>query len=194
MQIICVGSIWRIRQGAWPLTLGREGCCGIRLIVISCSRCPNQHYRLTCSRVLPCKSSTLHFYLHCCFAAFEAGPQGPYPYTNAEWLVWLEKNTDMFQRVLQNSTGERRKLSCRLIPPPEGLPSSDREGPSGSQHRAHVLAGPRTVFMKYEVLVLGADSLHCRCYVSRLGRVSIVVCTGLPLSLLGRIGDMRRQT
>ena len=52
----------------------------------------------------------------------ERAGSGRMPYSNAEWLRWLEDNDERFRQLLKEATGTRRVIGARLCPLPSGLP------------------------------------------------------------------------
>ena len=56
----------------------------------------------------------------------ERGIDFDIPYSNAEWLVWLEANDARFRDGLRCATDRRRGVAGRLQPMPGGLPEAPR--------------------------------------------------------------------
>ena len=54
------------------------------------------------------------------------------PYSNAEWLTWLEENDARFRDALRTATERRKVLGQRLTPREGGLPETPRLNPARS--------------------------------------------------------------
>jgi hypothetical protein len=55
---------------------------------------------------------------------------GLMPYTNGEWLSWLEENAELFGSLLKEATAKRKHHSWRIVPD-QILPAEERLHPSG---------------------------------------------------------------
>jgi len=58
---------------------------------------------------------------------------GTMPYTNAEWLTWLEEHDDAFRKLLREASA-RRKVFSRRVQADTPLPASARLQPESASH------------------------------------------------------------
>ena len=79
------------------------------------------------------------------------------PFTNAEWLEWLDQNDEYFRGQLRVATAARRHLNQRIIPLHGGLPEEPRLFPVRARTQVQDL------WMKILLQQQPGFFLHCGC-------------------------------